>query len=337
MPFRNNDARTDRWALETLDELLSIEDSNLVEIVPAVVLLREHGGPTVADFASHAYPKERGGRTETTKFPNWSKDARLNFQHLTVEMLAWQNMAHQLRLPPEQELKEAGYLHAWLFWTPIVNAPNMLQHLLDQIVQQQADVDVETNQVYANMEEMCADALDLGCDVVFNCTGLGARALCDDEADLTGGRGVTLQYNRATVVRRLPVRESPYGDNRHDAVIMADEPPWGSETEPCYMIPRGDKIVVGGSFLKGDTEISVRDEERARLVRNASLLGIDTTQSSPVAEWTGFRPYRSTVRCEIDRRFSTKDLTVIHNYGHGGSGWTINAGTARDAVNLILP
>jgi D-amino-acid oxidase len=40
------------------------------------------------------------------------------------------------------------------------------------------------------------------------------------------------------------------------------------------------------------------------------------------------RPYRPEVRLERDGR-------VIHNYGHGGSGFTLCRGCAEDVVALV--
>jgi len=126
MPFHCDDKRTDRWSLETLQELWTIgqnpqTDKNLVEIMTAIVLQQNNDGvrETTKDTISH-YP-------DTNKLPMWTRDARLDFQQLTVEMLSWQNIVYKLRIPPEDELKRAGYYHAWMFQTPIVDSPNMLE------------------------------------------------------------------------------------------------------------------------------------------------------------------------------------------------------------------
>jgi hypothetical protein len=51
----------------------------------------------------------------------------LEFQHLTIEMLGWQNSIFKLRVPSPKILAQAGYMHTWLFRTPIVNSPRMLE------------------------------------------------------------------------------------------------------------------------------------------------------------------------------------------------------------------
>jgi D-amino-acid oxidase len=132
---------------------------------------------------------------------------------------------------------------------------------------------------------------------------------------------------------------------RHDANIMVEDAPWGSEDMPCYLIARGDTIVVGGSYLENDSEPNLRDDERTRLLKNAELVGIDTERSHPIGEWTGFRPYRPTSRCEVDHKYkgATSDINnnnsnirLVHSYGYGGSGWTVYVGCAKEATQLIL-
>ena len=96
--------------------------------------------------------------------------------------------------------------------------------------------------------------------------------------------------------------------------------------------------VVGGSYLEGDSEPGIRKAERDVLLKHAELLGIDTQKTQPIGEWTGFRPYRPTSRCEIDEKYDgiDQDVRIVHNYGYGGSGWTVYAGCAREAAELVL-
>ena len=129
MPFHCDDSRTDRWAWETLDELwdLGQKKSPLVEIMTAIMLHNnnEHVTSQTSD-TKVTYP-------DIAKLPSWTQDARLEFQQLTVEMLSWQNTVNRLRIPTEEELKKAGYWHAWMFQTPIVDSPKMLEVRMDEV------------------------------------------------------------------------------------------------------------------------------------------------------------------------------------------------------------
>ncbi|CAJ1940098.1 unnamed protein product [Cylindrotheca closterium] len=332
MPFHCDDPRTDRWAKETLDELYPIgkdDSKSLVELVPTLALHRNNHGPTTLDFTRNDYASGTGGASQ---LPAWSTDARLQFQHMTTEMLYWQNYINRLKIPPEQDILAAGYSYAWLFNPPIVDCPKMLETMLKEVESKGADVNVETGMEYESLEEIVDDAKSLGCDAVVNCTGLGARKLCNDQ-EMVGARGILLQYDRQDCVR---TEDIAFREDGKDTNIMVEEGPWGSEEMPCYMITRGNTVVVGGSYLEGDTEQDIRDHERLRLLENARLMGIDTEKSSPVGEWTGFRPFRPTSRLEVDAKFSNEDMQIVHSYGYGGSGWTVYVGAAKEAARLLL-
>ena len=175
--------------------------------------------------------------------------------------------------------------------------------MLDEVRSHPLTVDVQLDggPHYDSLEHMVEDASKLGCDTVVNCAGLGSSDICDD-SDLRGGRGALLRYDRRTCHRHdvSGLGEGEVATN--DAVVLVDEEPWGSVTEQCYLIPRGDSLLVGGTHLLGDSEAGLREDERSRLTQNARILGIDTDRSDPAGEWVGFRPCRSRgVRLEIDR------------------------------------
>jgi D-amino-acid oxidase len=60
------------------------------------------------------------------------------------------------------------------------------------------------------------------------------------------------------------------------------------------------------------------------------VLNID--EPRVIAERVGLRPFRkSGVRLERDRLRDGR--TVIHNYGHGGAGFTLSWGCAREVLD----
>ena len=56
-----------------------------------------------------------------------------------------------------------------------------------------------------------------------------------------------------------------------------------------------------------------------------------------IADWVGLRPGRPGVRVERTKmkQSSGREMDVIHNYGHGGSGITIFWGCAKDVAKLV--
>jgi D-amino-acid oxidase len=63
------------------------------------------------------------------------------------------------------------------------------------------------------------------------------------------------------------------------------------------------------------------------------VLNID--EPSVLAERVGLRPFRrSGVRLERDQLRDGR--TVIHNYGHGGAGFTLSWGCAREVLDIAV-
>jgi glycine/D-amino acid oxidase-like deaminating enzyme len=88
---------------------------------------------------------------------------------------------------------------------------------------------------------------DLAEHVVFNCTGLGARALCNDD-ELVPVRG------------QLTVLE-PQADV--DYIYLANG---------LYMFPRNDGIVLGGTFDRGDWSLAVDRAQQARILTEQAAI-----------------------------------------------------------------
>jgi D-amino-acid oxidase len=146
-------------------------------------------------------------------------------------------------------------------------------------------------------------------DLLVNCAGIGAKSLVDD-ADLESHRG------QVVIVPRLaPTR-----------AIVCDDPPL------MYAIPRTKDCIFGGT-----NEISedrrVNPAATSQIVAECSrALNID--QPKVLAEKVGLRPFRkSGVRVCIERLSDGR--SAIHNYGHGGSGFTLSWGCAQKVFSLV--
>jgi FAD dependent oxidoreductase len=343
--------KVDNWAISTLDEYYPLgcdPNNDLVEIVPAVRLLTlEQQEELQVQPSSTAIPVTPGeSQQKELLLPYWTNDRRINFQQLPIEMLCWQNTILQLRIPDQSTLLNANYTNAWLFYPPIINTYKMLQYLESNIVNHPNTIQVDyTKSPYNNLDEIINDAQkQYNCSVVVNCTGLGSKTICNDNS-MIGVRGILHLYDRSNCPRIDNVRKCPiYGQtNTKDAVITVDSGTWcPTNDDVCYMIPKGNSILVGGTAKLCTTDStmndhSINENDYNQLRINAYNLGIDTNQiQSPINDWVGYRPYRTTsIRCEIDKQYSTNSISLYHNYGFGGSGWTLNVGAAKHITNLI--
>ena len=98
-----------------------------------------------------------------------------------------------------------------------------------------------------------------------------------------------------------------------------------------YAIPRQNDCVFGGTNELSENR-NVDPAATVRIVAECSrVLNIDAP--NVLAERVGLRPFRkSGVRLERDKLRDGR--TVIHNYGHGGAGFTLSWGCAREVVAL---
>ncbi len=146
-------------------------------------------------------------------------------------------------------------------------------------------------------------------DLVINCAGFGARVLVQD-IDLEPHRG------QVAIVPKI--------DNLSCAIVC-DDPPL------MYAIPRTNDCVFGGTNENSDN-LDADPTATGRIIDECSrVLKIDNPLA--LAERVGLRPFRkSGVRLEGDRLQDGRP--VIHNYGHGGSGFTLSWGCAEEVFRL---
>jgi len=99
-----------------------------------------------------------------------------------------------------------------------------------------------------------------------------------------------------------------------------------------YAIPRTNDCVFGGTNdLRSD--LAADPATTNRIIAECSRV-LNIERPNVLAARVGLRPFRkSGVRLERDRL--SDDRTVIHNYGHGGSGFTLSWGCAREVASLV--
>ncbi len=151
--------------------------------------------------------------------------------------------------------------------------------------------------------------VDLEFDLVLNCAGFGAKSLVHD-VDLEPHRG------QVAIVPKI--------DNLSGAIVCDDAP-------LMYAIPRANDCLFGGTNeISEDRHVDLATT--SRIVAECSrVLKIDPPKIT--AERVGIRPFRKT-GVRLEREKLRDGRTVIHNYGHGGSGFTLSWGCAREVLSL---
>ena len=143
-------------------------------------------------------------------------------------------------------------------------------------------------------------------DVVINCSALGSRELCNDQ---------TIVPVKGQVGLLSPISDmNIYLDNEM----------------PLYIVPRKDAIIVGGTYEEGEETEETQPSIIERLLQNAYNRFPILMQQKVLGSWAGLRPYRPTVRLEREG-----NTNIIHNYGHGGSGFTLSFGCAGEVAKIV--
>lgn len=148
-------------------------------------------------------------------------------------------------------------------------------------------------------------------EIIVNCTGVDAREIAGDPA---------VQPVRGQVVRVAAIP----GVER---VIARDEP--GSLT---YVMPRVDDILLGGTREPGQGRCAPDPAVTESILARCRALEPRLAGCRVLDVRVGARPGRPTVRVEAETRGAA---LVVHNYGHGGSGWTLSHGCAAEVARLV--
>jgi D-amino-acid oxidase len=148
-------------------------------------------------------------------------------------------------------------------------------------------------------------------EVVVNCTGLGARELCGDRA-LRAARGQVVCVENAGL---------------HEALL--DE---SDAKAPVYLLPRSGDVVLGGTVGMDDERLAVDAADTASIMQRCARLWAGARGAKVRAVKVGLRPWRPQVRLEAERH---GDRLVVHNYGHGGAGFTLAWGCAAEVAGLV--
>ncbi|HEY3663668.1 MAG TPA: FAD-dependent oxidoreductase, partial [Chthoniobacterales bacterium] len=144
--------------------------------------------------------------------------------------------------------------------------------------------------------------------LVVNCSGVGAQTLAPDPE---------VEPHRGQVALVAGVSQK--------YAVVCDDPPL------MYAIPRADDCVFGGT---NDISFNREPDPAAtgRIVAECSR-ALEIEPPPVLRERVGLRPFRRSGVClRADRLHDGR--RVIHNYGHGGSGFTLSWGCANAVLSL---
>ncbi|MEU6620050.1 FAD-dependent oxidoreductase [Streptomyces litmocidini] len=165
---------------------------------------------------------------------------------------------------------------------------------------------------------------DWGVDAIVNCTGMGA-------AELAGSCMVPL---RGALVR-VPMSRWPKDKRPKTAYAISKT---AHQQDMVFIVPRETHLMLGGLVEPSeyDTHIGkdytpVKDMfDRCKRFAPDLLQGIELGDED-VDVVAGLRPYRVENVC-VEKEYG---FNIVHNFGHGGSGFSLSYGCAREAIGLL--
>jgi D-amino-acid oxidase len=195
----------------------------------------------------------------------------------------------------------AAFQSGFVLSVPLMDTTIYLDYLAQRFVKAGGVIN-------ANMRLEKLEDVDSSFELIINCSGIGARELVHD-VDLAPHRG------QVVIVPKIDI----------NSAVVCDHDPF------MYAIPRANDCLFGGT-----NELSAdRDADpatTARILAECSRV-LNIEQPKVVAERVGLRPFRKSGVClRVDQLRDGR--AVIHNYGHGGSGFTLSWGCAQKVAEL---
>jgi len=195
----------------------------------------------------------------------------------------------------------AAFRSGFALNVPLTDTTIYLDYLARRF--REAGGEIHLNKRFDQLEEV-----DPSFDLVINCAGIGARTLAPDP-ELESHRGQVALVSKFNL---------PYA-------VVCDDPPL------MYAIPRANDCVLGGTNEVSDN-LQPDPSATARIVAECSRV-LDRELPPVLGERVGLRPFRrSGVR--VERAQLRDGRVVIHDYGHGGSGFTFSWGCAEAVAAL---
>ena len=238
-------------------------------------------------------------RTEEIEIPDWA--VPLGARRLSAVATALCRRAdgsREKRLDTARRLQ--NFRSGFSLRVPLMDTTIYLDYLANRFLK--ANGQTTENVCFEKLEDV-----DPKYDLVIHCAGIGARELVHDAA---------LQPHRGQVAIVPRIKDLPC------AVVCDDSP-------LMYAIPRRNDCVFGGTNDLSD-DLAVDSATTARIVAECSRT-LEIEKPNVLTERVGLRPFRKS-GIRIERARLNDGRTVVHNYGHGGAGFTLSWGCAAEVL-----
>jgi D-amino-acid oxidase len=218
-----------------------------------------------------------------------------------------------------------GVVDAYAHLAPMIDTDQYMSWLRRQV--QDAGVVITQRRIEGRLSEQeHVLRAEFGADAIVNCTGLGAMQT----------HGAAMYPLRGALVRAInDGSRMPRITEAH----CVPHPEGSTEQDMVFIVPRGENMLVLGGLTEEDQwslDIGlhnyqpVRDMYRRCLEFMPMLEQAQLDPDEPVR--VGLRPVGKGNVC-LEQEPGTR---IVHNYGHGGSGFSFSWGCAHEVTALVV-
>ena len=194
----------------------------------------------------------------------------------------------------------SDYVECFSFMSQVIEMPIYMNWLMDRYKLLGGKLEKQTIDDFSKLP---AEFL-----IIVNCTGLSSGELCNDSE---------VYPVRGQIVRIKPLLSQMHLDQQVPTL--------------AYIVPRSNDMILGGVAQEGKWSLEPTEEDRNFIIDKCSKIIPDLKNAEIIEDIVGLRPGRTEVRLEKEL---ISGKTVIHNYGHGGSGVTLSWGCAEEVVEI---
>jgi len=262
-------------------------------------------------FPFEIYPKVKANHWANLSYKEYQRDTTLKNGVTFIPFITAydenSNIDWTFKMPKGTTRKASnselpkGIQHAFISTVPLAEPYLYLPYLFQKFI--------DNNGVFIQQEIFSLKEASNLDKWVINCTGLGAKQLCNDN-DLQPMRGQILRCKKMNIPS------------------FADSTKKGALT---YIINRSEDCVIGGTDYLNDWNLNVESSDTAVITKRLAQTGLSQKSPEIIEEIVGLRPKRSAVRFEFDKQYPI----IFHNYGHGGAGFTVAWGCAIELSQKI--
>lgn len=248
--------------------------------------------------------------------------------------------------------KGAAGIWGWYFSAFFAEVPTYLQKIYELYI---ASGGIFIQEKIKNVDEF----FKLNADILINCMGRWAPEFFpDDKKNTRIMRGHMIKANIFHVPHDKSNQYFSYNYTPDKDIYYQQENGKEKSSAGVYFYPRSDGWLLGGSGLSGYPEIGhdwrAEDEQVAaeilqkpewqfgvpkpmwdlnrELILDITNIDIANPKYSSNT-YIGYRFYRTPIRIEKGGNINGKLL--LHNYGHGGAGYTLSWGSAYEMLSII--